>query len=273
MTLDLHVRVAGSGPPLVLLHGFTGSADAWGLLADRLAERFRVLAFDLPGHGASPAPEDPSRARLPQVADALIATLDRQDVGAACWLGYSLGGRLALQAALDHPARVRALVLEGASPGIADSEERRARAAADAALADSIERDGLAAFVERWLAQPLFATQASLPAAVQKRERARRLAGSAAGYAAALRAMGTGEQEPLWTRLHELRVPVLLVAGASDVKYAALAQAMASALPDARVALISGAGHTVHLEQPHAWLDAVEPFLCDAAGLRTAGAA
>src|SRR5690606_11870689 len=137
MTLDLHVRVVGSGPPLVLLHGFTGSAAAWGDLSHRLAERFRVLAFDLPGHGASPAPEDPARARLPQVADALMATLDRHGVGAACWLGYSLGGRLALRAALDHPSRVRALVLEGASPGIADPDERRARAAADATLADA----------------------------------------------------------------------------------------------------------------------------------------
>jgi len=85
--------------------------------------------------------------------------------------------------------------------------------------------------------------------------------------------MGTGEMEPLWQRLPGLRVPVLLIAGEKDVKYAAIAQAMASALPDARVALISDAGHTVHLERPHAWLETVEPFLCDAVGLRTAGAA
>ena len=163
--------------------------------------------------------------------------------------------------ALAHPDAVRGLVLEGGSPGIADSVERAARADADAALAASIERDGLERFVDAWLAQPLFATQASLPADVRRRERARRLGGSAAGYAAALRAMGTGTQEPLWGRLAEIRARVLLVAGARDVKYCGLARAMAAALRDARVAIVPGAGHAVHLERPDAWLDEVESFL------------
>jgi pimeloyl-ACP methyl ester carboxylesterase len=87
------------------------------------------------------------------------------------------------------------------------------------------------------------------------------LRGSAAGYAAALRAMGTGTQEPLWERLGAIRAPVLLIAGARDVKYCALGRAMATALDDARLAIVHGAGHAVHLERPDAWLDLVEPFL------------
>jgi 2-succinyl-6-hydroxy-2,4-cyclohexadiene-1-carboxylate synthase len=261
MSLELNVRVAGDGPPLVLLHGFTGSADAWSHLVQPLARLFRVIAFDLPGHGASPAPADPSTARLPRVADALVRALDGLGVRQADWIGYSLGGRTALHVALAHPSSVRALVLEGASPGIADSVARRARAAADAGLADEIERDGLESFVDAWMAQPLFASQARLPADVLARERARRLRGSAAGYAAALRAMGVGTQEPLWQHLGEIRARVLLVAGAADVKYCALARAMASSLSDARLAVVPGAGHAAHLERPDAWLDAVEPFL------------
>lgn len=261
MSLALSVRVAGDGPPLVLLHGFTGSADAWADLAARLARRRRVIAFELPGHGASPVPDDPSQASLPRVADALVRDLRALGVRAADWIGYSLGGRVALHVALAHPAAVRTLVLEGASPGIADSVERRARAEADARLAAEIECDGLERFVDAWMAQPLFATQAALPREVRARERARRLAGSATGYAAALRAMGTGVQESLWPRLGELRARVLLLAGALDVKYGAIARAMASLLPDAQVAMLSGAGHAAHLERPDAWLDAVESFL------------
>lgn len=265
MSLALGVQVLGEGPPLVLLHGFTGSAEAWGALATRLSQRFRTILFDLPGHGRSPAPERPEAARLAQVADALVRELDRLGIPEAAWLGYSLGGRVALHVALAHPTRVRRLVLESTSAGIGDPAERAARAAADEDLARSIERDGLASFVERWLAQPLFATQQSLPDEVRTRERARRLRGSAAGYAAALRAMGAGDQAPLWSRLPELRAPTLLLAGELDVKYAGLARAMAQRLPAARVEVTQGAGHTVHLERPDAWLGAVEQFLSEEA--------
>ena len=273
MSVRVHGSERGSGPAVVLLHGFTGCAAAWDGLAERLAARHRVLAFDLPGHGAAPAPARPDDCGLTRVAAALAARVGAVGVSDAVWVGYSLGGRVALHVALDHPARVRGLVLEGASPGIADPAERRARAAADAALADAIERDGLERFVDAWLAQPLFASQARLPAAVREHERARRLRGSAAGYAAALRALSVGVQASLWSRLGEIRAPVLLLAGEEDVKYCGLARAMADAIRDARLALIGGAGHTAHLEQPRAWLAAVEPFLARAAGLRGAGAA
>lgn len=261
MSAEVAAQVSGQGPPLVLLHGFTGSATAWGDVACRLARHRRVIAFDLPGHGAAPIPRDPGHARLPEVAGALVRALTALGVGEADWVGYSMGARTALQVAIEHPEAVRALVLESGSPGIADSVERAARAAADARLADAIERDGLERFVDGWLAQPLFASQASLPEDVRVRERARRLEGRAAGYAASLRAMGTGTQEPLWERLGDVRSRTLLLTGALDVKYCAVAHAMAAALPDARVAIVRGAGHAVHLERPDAWLDAVEPFL------------
>lgn len=273
MIQSLNACVLGDGPPLVLLHGFTGSSGAWGEISKRLARRRRVIAFDLPGHGRSPAPNRPADARLPELASALARELDAIGVRDAHWVGYSLGGRVALHLAVAYPERVRALVLEGTSPGIDDPRERRARRVADAALADAIERDGLARFVDAWLAQPLFATQARLPADVRRRERERRLRGSAAGFAAALRAMGVGEQQPLWERLPDVRRPVLVVAGDEDVKYRALALAMAQRLPDARVAIVTGAGHAVHLERPEAWLEVVESFLDQVGDGQLAGTA
>jgi 2-succinyl-6-hydroxy-2,4-cyclohexadiene-1-carboxylate synthase len=256
--------VRGDGPALVLVHGFTGSTRTWEPFTDALARRWRVVAVDLPGHGRSPVPSRPEDARLPRVADALVAVLDRLGLERADWLGYSLGGRAALHVALAHPARVGRLVLESASPGIADPAARAALAADDEALAASLERDGLAAFVDRWTAQPLFASQARLPADVRARERAGRLAQSAAGLAAALRAMGVGTQEPLLERLPALRAPTLLVAGAEDRAYCEHAAAMAARLPDARTAVVPGAGHTVHLESPAAFWAAVGAFLAGA---------
>jgi 2-succinyl-6-hydroxy-2,4-cyclohexadiene-1-carboxylate synthase len=220
----------------------------------------------LSGHG-----RDPVLARSwHDEVGRLLELLRRERVERAHLIGYSLGGRVALHVALRHPARVRRLVLESTSPGIADADERAARTAADAALADAIERDGVPAFVDRWMAQPLFRTQARLDGDVRARERARRLACSAEGLAAALRTMGVATQGDLSARLADLVAPVLLVAGAGDDRYRAHAAAMAARLPDARVVVVPDAGHTVHLERPAAWLATVVGFLAGDARAATA---
>jgi 2-succinyl-6-hydroxy-2,4-cyclohexadiene-1-carboxylate synthase len=173
------------------------------------------------------------------------------------YCGYSLGGRLCLRLALDRPDLVTGLVLVGASPGIADPEGRAERRAADEALAGRVERDGVAAFLDRWLAGPLFAT---LPA--EAAGRADRLANTPEGLAYALRRLGTGAQEPLWDRLGGLRPPALLVAGERDAKFAAIAGELAAAIGRrARVALVPGAGHAVPLERPAQLAALVEAFL------------
>jgi 2-succinyl-6-hydroxy-2,4-cyclohexadiene-1-carboxylate synthase len=172
-----------------------------------------------------------------------------------------MGGRVALHLAAAAPARVRALVLESSSPGIADPTERAARIDADDALADAIERDGLAAFVERWERLPLFASQAVLPEVVLERQRAQRLRNDPRGLANSLRGMGAGRQEPLWHRLATLAAPTLLIAGELDAKYCAIARQMAAALPNARTAVVPNAGHAVHLEQANAFVRNVLEFL------------
>jgi len=252
--MRLHAAVRGAGPPLVVLHGFTGSGADWTLPFPGR----RVIAVDLPGHGRSPLP--PLDMRLPDVADALAALLDRLGIARADWLGYSLGGRAALHVAVRHPGRVGRLVLESCSPGMADATARAARAAADAALAEAIERDGVGAFVDRWLAQPLFASRARLAPAVRAQVRAARLGNTAAGLAAALRALGPGVQAPLWDDLPRIAAPTLLLAGADDAAYRAHADAMAARLPRATVVIIPDAGHTTHLENPAAFAAAVATF-------------
>jgi 2-succinyl-6-hydroxy-2,4-cyclohexadiene-1-carboxylate synthase len=249
----------GAGAPLVLLHGFTGSAATWEPVRALLGARRRVVAVELPGHGASPAPA-PS-CRLPEVARAAVAAVARLGILRADWLGYSLGGRLALQVAADHPDAVTRLVLESASPGIADDAARAARAAADDALAARLAQDGLAWFVDHWMAQLLFASQRRLDPVVLARERRVRLAQSAGGLATALRALSVGRQAPLWGRLATVATPTVVVAGADDERYVAIGRAMAARLPAARVAVVPDAGHTVHLENPVPFWSLVCRFL------------
>jgi 2-succinyl-6-hydroxy-2,4-cyclohexadiene-1-carboxylate synthase len=246
----LHRVVGGrrAGGRVVLVHGFTQTLAAWGPVGRRLAGRRQVVRVDLPGHGASGAV---------RVGFGEAAGLVGEAGGAGVYVGYSLGGRLCLRLALDRPDLVRGLVLVGASPGIADPGARAARRDADEALAAGIERDGVAVFLDRWLAGPLFA---GLPEeAAGRRDR---LANTPEGLAYALRRLGTGAQEPLWGRLAGLRPPTLLVAGALDAKFAGIAHDMAAAAgTGARVALVAGAGHAVPLERPDAMAALVEEVL------------
>jgi 2-succinyl-6-hydroxy-2,4-cyclohexadiene-1-carboxylate synthase len=268
MTLDLpidgvryHVRLAGSGPAIVLLHGFTGSGASWESLTAMLEREYRVIAVDLLGHGRTDAPHDLLRYRVEHAVADLVALIDALGVDDFALLGYSMGGRLALHLALAEPSRVRALILESASPGIAGPDERAARIRADEELADAIEREGIDAFVTRWEALALFASQLNPSLAVRGRLRTQRLANSPTGLANSLRGMGAGVPPALYDRLGELSMPALLIAGALDEKYRRLANTMQARMPHAETAIVPGAGHTVHLEQPAAFDEVVRTFL------------
>ena len=259
--LALNAERAGAGPPVVLLHGFTGAATTWRGLTVRLAPQFEVIAFDFVGHGGSESPAAIDRYRMPRCVEDLVAALGALGHERASWLGYSMGARAALQLAVHHPEAVDALLLEGATPGLADREERGARVASDEALAGRIERDGLEAFVDFWQSISLWDTQGGLAAETVDALRRQRMSNSEVGLANSLRGMGTGAQEPLHERLHEVDVPVLLVTGALDRKFTAIATAMAARLPAAERCAIEGAGHAVHLEDPAAFESAALGFL------------
>lgn len=214
--------------------------------------------MDLPGHGTrgEVTGGGVTLSHALAVVDEVTAGLDRFDL-----IGYSMGGRVALHVALARGDRIRRLVLESASPGLERKAERAERIALDEELAARIERGGVAAFVDTWSSRPLFASQKALPVEIRERLRGLRLENRATGLAASLRGLGTGVLPSLWDRLGELRCPVLLVVGALDTKFVYTARAMAPHIPDGRLSVIGGVGHTVHLEAPHAWLDAVGPFL------------
>jgi 2-succinyl-6-hydroxy-2,4-cyclohexadiene-1-carboxylate synthase len=194
-------------------------------------------------------------------ADALAALLRERAAARAHVLGYSLGARVALRLAVTHPDVVDRLVLESASAGLATEAERITRRVADERLAERLEADGIEAFVELWERNPVFATQASLPARRAARIRAMRLGNDPAGLAASLRAAGQGAMEPLFDRLAQVTARTLVIAGAEDTIGRPRAEAVAAAIPTARLALVDGAGHAPHDETPDAFRALVIPFL------------
>lgn len=262
--LALHVEEHGRGAPLLLLHGFTGSARSWDPVIAAWAVRFRVLAVDLIGHGRSDAPSDPRRYAMELAVADLTSVLVEVGLARASVVGYSLGGRVALRLAVERPERISRLVLISASAGIADAEERAARLARDEALAERIEGEGVARFVDGWEREPLFASQRALPAPLRAALRATRLAHPAQGLANSLRGMGTGRMEPLWDRLAEVRAPALVVTGALDERYGEIGARLVAALPRGRHAVVAGAGHAPHLERPEALRRMVLDFLVSA---------
>jgi 2-succinyl-6-hydroxy-2,4-cyclohexadiene-1-carboxylate synthase len=258
--LRLHVVSSGDGPPLLLLHGFTGSLSTWDYFRSQLDSSFRVIAVDLPGHGQSSIPADPARYSLDRLSTDLAKVLDDFEIERAAVFGYSMGGRAALRFALNEPARLSALILESTTPGI-DEGEREKRAAADGLLADMIERDGVPAFVAKWERLPLWNTQTRMPDAGRRALHDQRLANSPLGLANSLRGAGSASDPAVTGRLGEIQAPTLILTGELDSKYVEIGRILESAIPNAGMQIIGGAGHAIHLEQPDAVIDAIRGFL------------
>lgn len=242
---ELSSRVTGAGDRLVLVHGFTQTGRSWSVVAAALADDHQVVTVDAPGHGDSAAVQ----------ADVTgAATLIGAAGGRATYVGYSMGGRMCLQLALDAPSFVERLVLVSATAGIEDDTERADRRRHDDELAASIERDGVHAFVRRWVDQPLFAGLPDPGLADRRRN-------TVEGLASSLRLAGTGSMAPVWDRLGQLQMPVLVVAGALDGKFVRLAGRLAAGIPGAELHVVEGSGHTVHLERPEAFVGLLRRWL------------
>lgn len=236
----------GSGEPLVLLHGFTGSSKTWRKFIPEWQESNQVITIDLPGHGKTAATLEKTMMGFSKDLAQIFNVLQ---IEKAHLLGYSLGGRAALSFAMEYPSLISSLILESASPGIADQAERFARQEADEKLAERIKRDGMEKFVNFWQDIGMFSSQKSLPQHVQETVRQERLSQSELGLANSLLFMGTGVQSSWWDRLSEINYPVFLIVGSIDKKFVELNEKMLKLISTAEIITVSDAGHAVHVEQ------------------------
>jgi 2-succinyl-6-hydroxy-2,4-cyclohexadiene-1-carboxylate synthase len=228
--------------PLVLLHGFTGCPESYRDVLTRVPIRSAVCP-PLLGHGAR---AEGVRTFEDEV-DRLAALFGSEP---AHLVGYSLGARLALGIAVRHPRRVARLTLASVHPGLRNDDERNARRQADERWISLLETCGLAAFVDAWSAQPLFATQRQLPDALRRRREKERLGHDPKELARSLRVTGLAEMPDYRGALGAIRVPVTLLTGELDTKFSALAEELAPLFPNAKRVTAPGAGHDLLLERP-----------------------
>jgi 2-succinyl-6-hydroxy-2,4-cyclohexadiene-1-carboxylate synthase len=248
-----------SDQTIVGLHGFTGAGTDFAPLASRL--KASLYAPDLLGHAGSEAPRTPEPYAFDRQASTVPALVRTLGLSKPVLLGYSFGGRLALGALTADAGAFAAAILIGATAGLETMADRNERADADRRRAATIERDGVESFLAEWARHPVIASQARIDATHREEMKSARKLHSSWGLAHSLREAGTGAMPSLWDRLSEITVPVLLLTGAEDLKFGALASRLAERLPHATQTVIAGAGHCAHLERPDATATEIGAFL------------
>jgi 2-succinyl-6-hydroxy-2,4-cyclohexadiene-1-carboxylate synthase len=236
--------------PLMLLHGFGGSPASFDEVLDLARARglnAPILGERLWGHrGQLESPGHTFEREVDRLAD----LFRKRDGAGGILIGYSLGARLALGILTRHPDLASRAILIGANPGLASSVGRTERNSADDAWIILLETKGIEAFVDAWESQPIFASQRLKDPARWLRQRAIRLSHPPAALAAAMRVLGLARMPDTSELLPRLRTPILLVTGAEDPRFLALARSMQSALPRARLATIERSGHNPLFDQP-----------------------
>jgi len=227
---------------VLFIPGFMQRGDAWRPVAELLPERYPSRLLDHAEHSFE--------GRLREISGS----------GADVLVGYSLGGRLALRAALRTPETYRGVVLVGATAGLEEGPMRVQRAEADEKLASWIEAMPIEDIVALWERQPLFADQSEL---LVEEQRPGRLSHDPRSLAVLLRTAGQGTLDPVWDELHTFELPLLAIAGARDDGYSAAAKRIASVAPNARAAIVEEAGHAPQLQRPAAVASLITEFLDD----------
>lgn len=235
---ELRVDASGRGAPLLALHGLVDTLEIWDPVAAPLAARGRLLRFDQRGHGQSGAP--PGRCARKDLADDAVAVLDAFGVGRAVWMGHSMGGVVAMTAALAHPGRVAGLVLIGTASRCSEKIAGWYEKIALAGEADGA--DGLARVI------------------YGERTR-RRVQGDASAIAAVTRALESLWQDPLTPALHRITCPVLLLVGEKDPMGARASEIIAKELVDAELEVVPDCGHWIQLEAPETLLRAYDRWV------------
>jgi 2-succinyl-6-hydroxy-2,4-cyclohexadiene-1-carboxylate synthase len=253
---------------LVLIHGFTGSPASFDALARRLVRRSARVPLHRPallGHGGA-APG--SIVRFEQEVDRIAAGIGEAGLSGSHLCGYSLGARVALGLLVRHGFLFSGATLIGVHPGLGSSAERALRVGSDERWCELLSRRGVAAFLAAWQAQPLFASQRTLPDREAAEQRRIRSGHSAQGLMRSLRVLGLGQMPDYRAGLMAARGRLRLIAGELDQKFVGLARELARHAPGVELDLVPGVGHNVLLEAPEHVERAVTRALLEAGALR-----
>ena len=246
---------------IILLHGFTGSANDWKDIAKMLDKGFNKIAIDLIGHGNSSSPTDIKFYKIDSIIDQIEEIIQRTGLKEVILCGYSMGGRIALNFALFKSNLVKGLILESSSAGIKNKKERETRKNDDDELASYINNNPIEDFINKWLDQEIFGTIRRFSNEKIKLIKEEKMKNSRTGLANSLRGFGTGVMPYLGTELIKLKKPTLLISGGLDEKFTQINKSLRKLFPSAKHKIISTAGHNIHLEEPKKFAEAVNSFL------------
>ena len=241
--VKINYEVHGNGPPLILTHGYSLTSQMWQGQVEALSRHYRLILWDMRGHGRSDYPDDPDAYSEAETVGDIAALLDEVGAERAIIGGLSLGGYMSLAFHRAHPERVRALLIIDTGPGFKKDDARDAWNKRAHDTGDRFEREGLDVL------------KSSSPERTGVSHR------NASGLARAARGMLTQRDGRVIESLPNIRVPSLVVVGADDTPFLAASDYMAAKIPGAEKVVIPAAGHLVNIDQPQAFIEAVLPFL------------
>jgi pimeloyl-ACP methyl ester carboxylesterase len=242
-SVNIYYEVHGSGPPLLLTHGYSSTSAMWQGQIAALSKHHKLILWDMRGHGQSDYPDDALAYSQALTVGDMAALLDQAGAHSAVVGGLSLGGYMSLAFYRAHPQRVRALLIIDTGPGFKKDEARDAWNKRAHETGDRFEREGLEVLKSL------------------SRERSSVVHRDASGLARAARGMLTQRDASVIETLPRINVPSLVVVGADDTPFLAASDYMAAKIPGAKKVVIPAAGHVSNIDQPQAFIDAVMPFL------------
>jgi len=241
--VNLYYEVHGSGPALLLTHGFSATSQMWRGQIDALAKDHTLILWDMRGHGQSDYPDDQAAYSEPATVADMGALLDKVGAKTAVVGGLSLGGYMSLAFHRVHPERVKALLIIDTGPGYRKDEARDGWNATAIKTAEDFEANGLKR-LERMSPEMRTSTHRN-----------------AVGLARAARGMLTQRDPAVLESLPTIQVPSLVLVGSEDKPFLAATDYMAAKIPGAQKVIIDGAGHAANIDKPAAFNAAVTSFL------------
>ena len=246
---------------VLFLHGFTGCAEDWFPVFEQLPDKYNYLALDIVGHGKSDSPGNVENYKLESLIAQIKFVKNHLTPNKVFLLGYSMGGRLALSYAAANPDDVKGLILESATAGIKNDEERQKRYEEDLKLAEFIETHTLEEFIEMWHDQELFNTQRRFSNDKLKKMKKKKSSASKIGYANSLKGFSTGIMPPVHDKLKKIPIKTLLISGDLDSKFTGINARLSKRFFKAKHKIVRNSGHNTHLEESKRFVEIVLNYL------------
>jgi 2-succinyl-6-hydroxy-2,4-cyclohexadiene-1-carboxylate synthase len=243
------------------LHGFTGCAMDWVPVVSSLNKKFNYYLVDLVGHGKSDSPNGNYYYFIDSIVNQLKKIILSLSNGKIVLAGYSMGGRIALNFAIQNESLLMGLILESSTLGICKENLRKERILQDEKLAEFIDNNPIGKFIDYWMNIDLFNTQRRFSTEILSQIRECKLENNKTGLANTLRCSGTGRMKPLYTDIKDISSKTLLITGELDSRYTNINDQMVKLFSNAEHKVIKNAGHNTHLEEPQKFIDEINKFL------------